>query len=356
MNESSIIERTSSWKSILFHLLAWIVVFSLPYLLRSYDSRLWEDPRAMQFFVLNNLTIINWVILFYLNIYVLIPRLMYAKQYGLFIVLLLALFAAAVGLHFLVYGWIITDRAPNLVRITGFSLPPFILTVAASIAYRMIADKARDERRLHAQQEETMKSELSFLRSQISPHFMFNVLNNMLAMARSNHALLEPTILKLSSLMRYILYESDGEQVSVQKEAEYLQSYIDLQRQRLGNKVLLEVHLEAPDTTLAMAPMLLIPFIENAFKHGTGFIEKPEIHIDLHLQDDILYFTTRNKYVGPSTATKDKTPGIGLANVKRRLHLLYPGRHNLLITDQDHWFTVSLQINLADHVTMHSGR
>lgn len=183
---------------------------------------------------------------------------------------------------------------------------------------------------------------------------MFNVLNNMLAMARSNSELLEPTILKLSSLMRYILYESDGATVSVKKEAEYLQSYIDLQKQRMGSKVWLDIHVNMPDSAHEIAPMLLIPFIENAFKHGSGHMDKPEIHIDLNVQNDILYFTTRNKFNPATQEIKDKTSGIGLVNVKRRLNLLYPGRHNLLITDHDQWFTVSLQINLADDVKMHS--
>jgi sensor histidine kinase YesM len=343
-----------NWKNVFFHLLAWIAVFSLPYLLRLYDSKFWEEPRAMQFFLLNNLTTINWVIIFYLNIHLLIPRLMYTRQYGLFVVSLLALFAMAAGIHFLLFNAIITDRPPILVRMIGFNLPPFVMTVAASIAYRMIADKAKTDRLLQAKQQENMKSELSFLRSQISPHFMFNVLNNMLAMARSKNEQLEPTIIKLSSLMRYILYESDGDKVYIKKEVEYLQSYIDLQQQRLGPKVLLDVHINAPDSDDEIAPMLLIPFIENAFKHGTGYRDKPEIHIDLNMQNDLLYFTTRNKYNPADKEIKDKTSGIGLANVKRRLNLLYPGRHSLLITGNDNWFTVSLQINLADHVKMHS--
>jgi two-component system LytT family sensor kinase len=354
MNESSTIKSSPSWRNAFFHLLAWIGVFSLPYLLRLYDSKFWEEPRAMQFFLLNNLTTINWVIIFYLNIYILIPRFLYTKKYGILLLSLAGLFAMAVGIHFLLFSAIISDRPAVLVRMIGFNLPPFVMTVAASIAYRMIADKSATDRLLHEKQEENLKSELLFLRSQISPHFMFNVLNNMLAMARSKSEQLEPTILKLSSLMRYILYESDDEKVSIKKEADYLQSYIDLQKQRIGAKVLLDVNINLPDNGQEIAPMLLIPFIENAFKHGTSYRDKPEIHIDLNIQQEFLYFTTRNRYNPSITEIKDKTSGIGLANVKRRLNLLYPERHNLLITDNDNWFTVSLQLNLADHVKMHS--
>ena len=346
--------RSKRWKSILIHVLAWLTVFSLPYLLRLYDSRLRENPDAIQFFYLGNLTSICWVIIFYLNAYVLIPKFLYPKKYGILVVLLLASYAAAIALHTLLYELIITDRPYRLINAISFNLPPFLMSVAASIAYRMLADKSKNELLLQEQQQETMKSELSFLRSQISPHFMFNVLNNMLAMARAKSEQLEPTILKLSSLMRYILYESDGEKVLIRKETEYLESYIDLQRQRLSSKVMLQVNIHAPDTEQEIAPMLLIPFIENAFKHGTGYLVKPEIRIDLYVQNNLLHFTVSNKFNPATTEIKDKTSGIGLANVKRRLNLLYPDRHNLLITDNDNWFTVSLQINLADHVKMHS--
>lgn len=352
-NELSLRNRIH-WSSILIHISAWLIVFSLPYLLRLNDSRFREDPASFQFFLLNNLTSVCWVVTFYLNVHVLIPRLLYPRQYIVFTLLLLALYMIALAVHTLFYKLLITGRPYHLSNAINFNLPPFLMCVAASIAYRMMVDKSKNDQLLQARQQETMKSELSFLRSQISPHFMFNVLNNMLAMARAKSDQLEPTILKLSSLMRYILYESDGDKVEIRKETEYLQSYIDLQRQRLSSKVALQINLDTPDADQEIAPMLLIPFIENAFKHGTGFIEKPEIQIDLYVKNNLLHFTVRNKFNAATTEIKDKTSGIGLANVKRRLNLLYPGRHTLLITDNDHWFTVSLQINLADDVKMHS--
>ncbi len=340
--------------NILIHILVWMTIFSLPYLLRLYDSRLRENPNAIRYFYLSNLTSICWVFIFYLNAYVFIPKFLYTKKYGLLVISLLAAYGASLIIHTLLYQLIITDRPYQLANAINFNLPPFLMAVAASIAYRMLVDKSKNDILSQARQQETMKSELSFLRSQISPHFMFNVLNNMLAMARSKSDQLEPTILKLSSLMRYILYESDGDKVEIRKETEYLQSYIDLQRQRLSSKVVLQVNLNTPDADQEIAPMLLIPFIENAFKHGTGYIQQPEIQIDLYVKNNLLHFTVRNKFSASTTEIKDKTSGIGLANVKRRLNLLYPGRHTLLITDNDNWFTVSLQINLADDVKMHS--
>ena len=132
----------------------------------------------------------------------------------------------------------------------------------------------------------------------------------------------------------------------LQKEVEYLQSYIDLQKQRFGNNVIIKAGMEKVDDYYEIEPMLLIPFVENAFKHGTGMIENAEIDIELRTEKNMLSFSVRNKFNGGSEEVKDKSPGIGLANVQRRLDLLYGDKHSLLITKQDIWFIVSLQIVL----------
>lgn len=176
---------------------------------------------------------------------------------------------------------------------------------------------------------------------------MFNVLNNMVALARKQSDQLEPSLIKLSSLMRYMLYETDEEKVSLEKETEYLQSYIDLQQQRFGKKVLINVKMCKADNVYFIEPMLLIPFVENAFKHGTGMIENAHIDIELKAENNILNFRVSNQYDPSSIETKDKSSGIGLTNVQRRLQLLHPGKHTLRITKDNGLFTVSLQINLA---------
>lgn len=146
--------------------------------------------------------------------------------------------------------------------------------------------------------------------------------------------------------MRYMLYEADEEKVPLEKEIEYLQSYIDLQQQRFGKNVLITVEMPGTDHAYEIEPMLLIPFVENAFKHGTGMIGQAEINIKLKTEKNKLCFSVQNKYDPASLEIKDKTSGIGLANVKRRLNLLYGKSHTLLIGKKDNWFTVSLQLNL----------
>ena len=199
---------------------------------------------------------------------------------------------------------------------------------------------------MQEKENENLKTELSLLRSQVSPHFMFNVLNNMVALARKQSDQLEPSLIKLSSLMRYMLYEADEDTVPLEKEIEYLQSYIDLQQQRFGKNVIVNVTFSVNDDHHYIEPMLLIPFVENAFKHGTGMIEDARIDIDLKTEKNKLLFTVRNKFNNVSNNVKDKTSGIGLANVKRRLNLLYGGNHSLLITKNDDCFKVSLEIFL----------
>jgi LytS/YehU family sensor histidine kinase len=218
--------------------------------------------------------------------------------------------------------------------------------MAGSTAYRMIKDRTRADRVAREKENENLKTELSLLRSQASPHFMFNVLNNMVALARKKSDLLEPSLLKFSSIMRYMLYDDDEEKVPLEKEIEYLQSYIDLQQQRFGKNVQVNVSLQNVDDNYEIEPMLLIPFVENAFKHGTGMIEEAQITIQLKAANDKLYFTVQNKYDPSSMEIKDKTSGIGLTNVKRRLNLLYGNKQQLLITQKDNWFAVSLKLNL----------
>lgn len=330
----------------MLHTGAWLIVLSLPYLLRYNPG---NDPRPQSertaFFYISTLTSFCWIFLYYLNLFLLTPKFFLAKKYLLYALSLLAVFSIIMAIHAGLFR-MFTERPFMVLNSVGFNLAPFLLTAAVSTTMGMIQDRNKTDKLLLQRQEENLKTELSFLRSQISPHFLFNVLNNMLALSRLKSDQLEPTIFKLSSLMRYMLYEADEEKVSLKKEIEYLQSYIDLQQQRLGEKVKLNVMMSLGEDDYEIAPMILIPFIENAFKHGIGNIEKPQIDIDLYTRNDALHFMVRNKYNSSVAETKDKTSGIGLVNVKRRLDLLYGNNHTLLITSKNDCFTVSLQLNL----------
>jgi two-component system LytT family sensor kinase len=344
--------KTGWYKSramkVLVHVAFWAVALSLPYLLdtRHGIARHRDDARERSYFYLNFITNLLWIGPFYLNAYLLVPRLFYRRLYLSFGASLLLVFGTVMVIHELLHGYGFHLGPFSLQGATGFLLPPFMLTIAISLAFRVVGDRLEADRRTQQRQEENLKTELSFLRSQINPHFIFNILNNLVALEQMKSEELGPTILKLSALMQYMLYDTDEERVPLNREIEYLQSYIDLQRQRFGQKVPVTVSLEAPAGRYEIEPMLLIPFVENAFKHGVGLIERPGIEISLRVKEGVLCFAVRNRYDPASSETKDKTSGIGLGNVKRRLKLLYGSQHKLFINQQDGWFIVSLELNL----------
>lgn len=335
------------WRKLVLHIAAWAIVLSLPLLTR-YDSGRPKHLDDNNFLLLHMLTSVLFVPIFYFNTSVLTPRLLYARKYFAYAGTVVGLYIVFMLFHGGLFSLLIYSRPFKIFPSSFFNLIPFLAVLAVGTAARQAQDKVKSDKLLQERHEENLKTELSFLRSQISPHFMFNVLNNMLAMARLKSEQLEPTIIKLSSLMRYILYETDEETVSLKKETEYLQSYIDLQRQRIGNKVQLKVRMEIGEEEYCIPPMLLIPFIENAFKHGLSAISDPVIEVELHTSGSMLYFRVANKFTKNPDEIKDKTSGIGLQNVKRRLNLLYGNRYSLLINDIDNWFTVSLQLNLQE--------
>ena len=339
------------WMTVLIHVAAWSLLFALPSLLspshNPNEKVAQNSPNGNIVFILSRISDMLLVSFFYLNAAVLIPRIFYKRKYVVYLLSVIGSFAAYVVIMRVL--WINFTKAngdSSLQKHVLLSTFIFLFILACSIAYKTIRDKVINDQLAKEKETENLKTELSLLRSQVSPHFMFNVLNNMVALARKRSDQLEPSLIKLSSLMRYMLYETDEEKVSLEKEMEYLQSYIDLQQQRFGKKVLINVQLCPPDKHYDIEPMLLIPFVENAFKHGTGMIENPEICIEMTTEKNVLSFKTSNKYDPASTEIKDKASGIGLVNVQRRLELLHPHNHQLRITRDKGMFTVLLTIKL----------
>jgi sensor histidine kinase YesM len=342
---------TRKWVALSLHILFWALFFVFPYLLRpdfGDESTKHVPPDKTGFYVLHFLDNMLRLLLFYANAQLLIPHLIYKRRYGQYVLSLLA----ALGIM------LICDRFFFLLLIPeykqhykvwnffAFNLPVFFFIIIASAAFRMIRDRIEENQRAREKETENLKTELAFLRSQVSPHFMFNVLNNMVALARKKSDTLEPSLIKLSSLLRYMLYEAHVDKVLLEKEVEYLQSYIELQKQRFGKKVQINACFPEMAAGYTIEPMLLIPFVENAFKHGTGLIPNAEININLRVQQGQLEFSVSNRYNLKGNEVKDKTAGIGLNNVKRRLNLSYGGNHTLVMDKKDGTFTVLLQLKL----------
>jgi two-component system LytT family sensor kinase len=334
---------------ILAHICVWVVLMALPYIMHSHNvlpSRTFTGKEMSDFEKLDYVGYFFWIAAFYFNSTILVPNLFIKGKYPYYALILIAIYAIYLVVHHYVYNWLEIDLPYSLLRTSWLKLPAFLLTMAASLAYTTISNLLDYQEKLRETDKEKLKTELSFLRSQISPHFIFNVLNNIVALVRLNSTELEPTVMKLSGLMKYMLYHTDDEKVNIKVEEEYLNHYIDLQKQRFGKKVKVETVFNIINQHQLIEPMLLIPFVENAFKHGVSSIDDPFITIELTTDERFLNFNVTNKYNALNTEEKDGSSGIGIANVSRRINLLYENKHELTIKDENNLFEVNLILKL----------
>lgn len=329
--------------SIALHVLIWGAMLIVPFFLITSDNQYGQiGPLRCNFFTLASVTHIG---VFYLNAFYLYPKFLNRKQWGIYLICIVALL---IGVYHL-KSFILVTWFPALASHDGafrFTFFPTIFFLVISTIYRRVVDRISYERKQSLKKSERLASELKFLRSQVSPHFLFNVLNNLVSMARHKSDQLEPSLIKLSGLMRYMLYESDVKKVSVATEIEYLKSYIELQKLRFEDDIKITTDIQYDeDYPYTIEPLLLIPFVENAFKHGVTFVHDPFINIALRVANNKIHFAVENKF-GEASLSKDNNSGIGLANVKARLNLLYPGAYKLLVETRNDIFSVHLSLQL----------
>ncbi|RQO31486.1 hypothetical protein DBR32_05870 [Taibaiella sp. KBW10] len=187
-------------------------------------------------------------------------------------------------------------------------------------------------------------SELSLLKSQINPHFLFNVLNSIYALSLKKSDSTPEIVLKLSEILRYMLYETQQEKVALEKEIDMIESYVGIEKIRIGNLQQISLELKGDFSTAVIAPVLLIPFVENTIKHGLDSMsEHAFVEISIEINNGILVFHAKNNF---KRSGIKKAGGIGLENVRKRLELLYPQKHTLRIKEENAIFTVSLNVNL----------
>lgn len=334
--------NNKGWK-IIFHFILWSLWIGMP-LLSSYD-----DEKRYDYHVRMLPMAILFITTFYINSELLIPSVFRKKGIGpyLFSLLLLVVVATVIN-HF---GRELLE--PEGVRRRTFNFRffwvsiPVIFIAAISTGYGFINYLLSQERQHQESQAERLRSEVSFLRSQISPHFIFNILNSIVYLIRAKSPQAEPVTIKLSELMRYMLYESNHVQVPLEKELDYLKNYVDLQRIRFEDDVKISLSIHGDHHAQLIEPMLMIPFVENAFKHGVGMIKDPEIIIEVTTEAHRLNFKVKNKISSHPLEEKDNDSGIGLKNVQRRLELLYPGKHQLDINTDKEWYEAVLNLQLS---------
>ena len=202
----------------------------------------------------------------------------------------------------------------------------------------------QNEKKQNELEKEKLNSELAFLKNQVSPHFFFNTLNNIYSLIGIDGPTAQDSVLKLSKLMRYLLYESEHGETLMSHEIEFMNNYIDLMKLRLNSKVELQIDFPAEFPDFTIPPLLFVPFIENSFKHGISYRDRSFIHLQMKIDHKQIIFSSENS-IGKGGYTEDlQHSGIGLENVKKRLSLLFPDNHELKIENKDTVFCVELSI------------
>ena len=301
------------------------------------------------------------LVIFMSAAFFLVPKYLERRRHVPFVFLSLCAVAALSLIHHQLNGIVlrlfnlptgpheISDKMITYIRRITFDFP--IIPVNAGIyvlgiLYGMSRDWIQRSRRESRLVKEKMKADIELLRSQINPHFFFNALNNIYAITqRKGEEETGRAIMKLSELMRHMIYDSDQEAVGLDRELEHVQSFIDVARLKFTPDEDVDIALmkEGDLHAVRIAPLILIPFVENAVKHGLGSRGEGYIHMKIQVEDGVLLFSVENPILSKGAAIK-KHSGIGLDNVKKRLDLLYPGRNSLNIAEKEGVFAVNLSI------------
>jgi hypothetical protein len=223
------------------------------------------------------------------------------------------------------------------------TISSFALLLLLGGFIRLAFSFIRNQNEKRALENAKLNAEVNFLKSQINPHFLFNTLNSIYSQAHAKSANTESSILKLSELLRYMLYDSGENKVELSRDIQYIHNYIDLQKMRLSSKIRINYSVEGKLEGYVIAPMLLITFIENAFKHGISYTQASVINIQIRVFEETLTLFISNPNLQQNSFAKG---GIGLKNVTRRLDLLYPGKYHLEIKDDDLLHIVNLKLDL----------
>jgi two-component system LytT family sensor kinase len=221
------------------------------------------------------------------------------------------------------------------------------LVLLAATSLYIIKMLFERQNRVNTLETEKLKLELSQLKAQLQPHFFFNTINNMYALSVQHSPRTPKMINDLSGIMRYILYDARNERVPLQQEIDFIKSLISLENIRHSEENIIELVIQGETKNISVDPLLFLPFIENTFKHALH-ADMPEkwVKLILTVDDDELVFQATNPSIPKSVRPKHSSGGIGLSNIRKRLELLFPGRHELVIYDEAHTFTVILTISL----------
>jgi two-component system LytT family sensor kinase len=329
----------------LHHLLIWLLIFGTWFFLRYEDFAL---PATA--FKITLVKVADLALLVYLTNYLLIPKLLYKKQYILFALAFIVLITSSSLVKMNVLGRIMNN--PNLLSFSGNwkariydNVIPHFFLVLAGVAFKLMFDFIEMQKKMAEMAKEKAEAELSFLKSQINPHFLFNSLNAVYFLIDKENKEARDALHRFSEMLRYQLYEAGGNKIPIEKEIDFLRDYVHLQKLRKDENYKVEFDAGADLKGFSIEPLLLLSFVENAFKHISHRQHKENfVHIHLHrMNGEMLFDVTNSKEEQHST---EMPGGIGLKNVQRRLELLYQGKYELLIENNPEVFNVHLKLKL----------
>ena len=329
----------------LHHVLFWMLIFGCWYFLRYQDYKV--PGRA---FTVTLIKVVDLALMVYITNYVLLPRLFYKKKYAWFVLAFILMVVTSSVIKMNILGRIM--NTPQLYSLSGDLktriydnvIPHFFLVIAGA-AVKLMIDYSRLQQRMAETAKEKAEAELNFLKSQINPHFLFNSLNSVYFLIDKNNAEARQSLHKFSDMLRYQLYEVNGSKIPVEREISYLKDYVDLQTLRKDDHYSVSFNYPPQLRGFSIEPLLLIPFVENAFKHVSSHADKNNfVKLELSCSNGQFIFSAENSK--EQAKTTDPYNGIGLNNVKRRLELLYPGKHELNIVDGNGVYKVDLKLKI----------
>jgi two-component system, LytTR family, sensor kinase len=331
---------------VVYHSLAW---FFFVVLLSIFDSILNQD-QSIGFIIFDQIILMFFYALgVYFNILYLIPNYLSQKKYAVYLILLFLTVFIVTPLQ--IVSRMLIFQAPDYEAYLIGNRPwIFLFTflfIVGSTILKIISDWLRHQRERKELETQTMQSELRFLKSQINPHFLFNTLNNLYALTLKKSDKAPEIVIKLSEMMRYMLYECNEKWVPLYKEVNYLKNYLELERLRQGKEVEINFDIAGNVSNQEIAPLLFIPFIENCFKHGlSNTLDKGFVNISLNIEANSIFIFIENSKPSVPARFHKRSGGIGLVNVRRRLDLLYLNKYELTIEDSPKNYSVSLELEL----------
>ena len=336
----------SKWRQIFLHSVVWSIVLLFFVLVATRSTSLYHAIIIFVYFGLFNIAI------FYINSLYILPLFLTTRKYFVCVLSIITLVVisalAKFGLARLFQDVVLlqdTSRRDYIDFNEYFlgSVLTSMFFVFISTAFKFGSDWFLNEKIKKNLENEKLSAELAFLKSQVNPHFLFNSLNNIYSLAYQKSDKTPEAILKLSEMMRYMLQESNEAKVDLCQELRYLDNYIALQKLRFKGEAYLDLPIQGEEGSQKIAPLILIAFVENAFKHGIASDPASPIKLSIDIKENHLEFNICNK---KNQYNKDDTSGIGLNNVRRRLDLLYPKKYRLKISETDLNYYCQLSLDL----------